>query len=124
MCIDAGTKELISFDTANIVKAKANFIKYKSLGGAMYWELSSDRNYNSGSLVQAVNSVFGSASNLDQTENHLWYPGSQFANMRGCMGGCPASVIPSPCHGLSAWSSKTAYTSGKDVTYGEDLLLV
>ena len=81
----------------------------------MYWELSSDHAYNKGSLVQAVNSVFGST--LDQTQNHLWYPTSQFANMKTCMGGCPAGVVPSACQGLSAWSSKTSYTSGKKVTY-------
>ena len=58
-------------------------------------------------------------SGLDQTRNHLLYPGSQFANL-SCMGGCPASAnavtttttphgnitdsLPSsPCNDLYMW---------------------
>lgn len=58
----------------------------------MYWELSADY-VGSGSLVGTVNSVLGA---LDQTANHLLYPGSQFVNMQNCMGGCSGISNPPP----------------------------
>ncbi|KAM3516743.1 hypothetical protein NHJ13051_009628 [Beauveria bassiana] len=47
---DAQTKELISFDTPDIVAAKVEWLKEKGLGGSMFWEASGDKN-GSDSLI-------------------------------------------------------------------------
>jgi len=87
---DAAKKELITFDTVNIVKEKAQYVVKHNFSGSMYWELSSDH-VGSSSLVSAAISQYQS---LDQTLNHLHYPGSQFDNMKSCMGGCPPAPTP------------------------------
>ena len=76
--LDAAKKELITFDTVNIVKEKAQYVVKHNFGGSMYWDLSSDH-VGSSSLVSAAISQYQS---LDQTRNHLHYPGSQFDNMK------------------------------------------
>ena len=97
----------------------------------MYWDLSSDY-VGSRSLVSAAIGQFGG---LDQTRNHLRYPGSQFANMRSCMGGCPASATASttataqciittdsppssPCNDLYTWDHDSLYPKGAEIEYG------
>ena len=37
---DAAKKELISYDTPNIVRMKSKYLMDKGLGGSMFWELS------------------------------------------------------------------------------------
>ncbi|KZP01560.1 glycoside hydrolase family 18 protein [Calocera viscosa TUFC12733] len=78
---DSKKKELISYDTPNIVQAKAKYILQYNLAGAMFWEVSADAT-GSKSLIGTTAGVFGK---LDQTQNHLDYPGSQFANMAAGM---------------------------------------
>ena len=53
---DPNTKTLISYDTLEIAKRKAQWIKEKGLGGAMWWELSGDRQ-DQGSIVSNVSTV-------------------------------------------------------------------
>lgn len=36
---DAGNKELISYDTPNIVGLKADYVKKTGLAGTMFWEV-------------------------------------------------------------------------------------
>lgn len=82
---------------------KSQYVKANGLGGHLFWvsylpfirsglvidghlqDLSSDKTDDASSLVNAAVTVLGS---LDQTLNHLNYPGSQFDNIKTCMGGC------------------------------------
>jgi hypothetical protein len=57
----------VSYDTPNIVKAKAQYVQNKGLAGSMFWELSTDK-VGAGSLVGTSHSVYGT---LDQTQNHI-----------------------------------------------------
>lgn len=60
-----------------MVNTKATYVKNKNLGGAMFWEVSADRN-NSQSLIATTKASFAT---LDQSKNQLSYPVSQYANM-------------------------------------------
>lgn len=141
---DATKKELVSYDTPNIIRQKAAYIKNKGLAGGMFWELSSDK-------TGADNLVAISAANigaLDTTPNHLYYPYSKYDNIKNNMGAgsggntsvqptsttttkpattTPATTTSTPatttsastggCSGIAAWRSDTAYTAGNVVTY-------
>ncbi|CAE6354217.1 unnamed protein product [Rhizoctonia solani] len=140
---DSSKKELVSYDTPNIIRQKAAYIKSKGLGGGMFWELSSDKK-GADSLVSITASNIGA---LDSTPNHLYYPYSKFDNIKNNMGagpGSPGTVAPSPtttqapitttrtttappttttkpptsgCGSLSAWRSDIAYVAGNTVSY-------
>ncbi|KAF2738332.1 hypothetical protein EJ04DRAFT_509734 [Polyplosphaeria fusca] len=51
---DNATRTLISYDTVDMAKRKAAWIKQRNLGGAMWWELSGDREDDSGSIITNV----------------------------------------------------------------------
>lgn len=53
---DPNTKTLVTYDTLDMAKKKAQWIKEKGLGGAMWWELSGDRQ-DEGSIVSNVSST-------------------------------------------------------------------
>ncbi|KAG8757913.1 hypothetical protein FRC11_004193 [Ceratobasidium sp. 423] len=142
---DSSKKELVSYDTPNIVRQKAAYIKDKGLGGGMFWELSSDKK-GADSLVTISANNIGA---LDTTPNHLYYPYSQFDNVKNNMGagssGPDTTVAPSPtttqapvtttspttsapvttttqagsggCTGIDSWRSDVAYTAGNVVSY-------
>ncbi|KAF9479509.1 hypothetical protein BDN70DRAFT_806951 [Pholiota conissans] len=142
---NSATKELVSYDTPNIVKIKAQYINSKGLGGSMFWELSTDK-VGSDSLVGTSAGILGS---LDQTKNHIDFPNSKWDNIRNNMGqgSAPAptsttttkppttttppittptttskptttTVASGSCANVAAWSSAIAYTGGMQVTYG------
>jgi len=50
---DGNSKTLVSYDTLDMAKTKVQYIKKKGLGGAMWWELSGDRQ-DGGSIVTNV----------------------------------------------------------------------
>jgi len=85
---DNSTQELISYDTPKIVIAKAQYVVKKGLSGAMYWEIAADKT-GSDSLIGSAGGVFG---HLDQTPNHLNYPGSIYDNIRTNMGSNQAGL--------------------------------
>ena len=64
---DSSKRELVSYDTPNIVKQKCKYISDKGLAGSMFWELSGDR-VGAESLVGISASELGA---LDQTPNHI-----------------------------------------------------
>ncbi|GAB1523456.1 Chitinase 4 [Rhizoctonia solani] len=74
-------KELISYDTPVVAAAKAKWVSKQGLAGAMFWELSADKN-GTDSLVWTVAKTM---ARLDNTQNHLNYPGSQFDNVKAGM---------------------------------------
>ncbi|TVY18266.1 Chitinase 1 [Lachnellula arida] len=78
---DASAQELISYDDPAQALIKASYIKSQRLGGAMYWETSADKN-GTESLISTIAGSFGA---LEQVENCLSYPGSQYANMAAGM---------------------------------------
>jgi chitinase len=72
-CYDANTKYMVTYDTPNIAKQKANWIKENNLGGALFWEVSADKTGDE-SLVGTVAREFGK---LEDSMNHLSYPKSE-----------------------------------------------
>ncbi|CAE7085279.1 unnamed protein product [Rhizoctonia solani] len=78
---DPAKKQLISYDTPNITRAKTNWLSERGLAGAMFWELSADKR-GAESLVWTAAKAMGK---LSDTENHLKYPGSQFTNVKAGM---------------------------------------
>ncbi|KAL0064529.1 Chitinase 4 [Marasmius tenuissimus] len=64
---DSAKKELVSYDTPNIVKIKAKYINDKGLAGSMFWQLATDKK-GSDSLLNTAKSVMGA---FDQTQNHI-----------------------------------------------------
>ena len=50
---DAEKRLMVSYDTTDLAKEKADFIKSTSLGGAMWWESSADKK-GEGSLIGTV----------------------------------------------------------------------
>jgi len=80
---DPTTKELISYDTVSSAREKANYLKQKGLGGAVFWEASGDRS-GDGSLIGTVMNQMG---RMDSSRNLLSYPISQYDNIRAGMPG-------------------------------------
>ncbi|KAG9073737.1 hypothetical protein FRC06_011181, partial [Ceratobasidium sp. 370] len=78
---DRTKQELISYDTPEVAAAKAAWINLHGLAGAMFWDLSGDKN-GTESLAWTTAKVM---QKLDNTPNHLSYPGSQFDNVRAGM---------------------------------------
>ncbi|ESK85470.1 glycoside hydrolase family 18 protein [Moniliophthora roreri MCA 2997] len=119
---DSSKKELVSYDTPNIVKMKTQYVNDNGMGGTMFWELSTDKK-GSDSLVLTAASVLGS---LDTTQNHINFPSSKWDNIRKNMGGGTSTTTtggggptgtPGSCSGVDAWNSATAYVGGQKVTY-------
>ncbi|RKF79631.1 Endochitinase 42 [Golovinomyces cichoracearum] len=80
---DASTQTLISYDNVEVVKKKAEYIRSQSLGGAMFWEASGDKN-GKDSLIGTTASAF---DKLDTKENLLKYPASKYSNIVAGMPG-------------------------------------
>ncbi|KAJ7103739.1 glycoside hydrolase superfamily [Mycena epipterygia] len=126
---DSSSKELVSYDTPNIVRLKTAYINTNGLAGAMFWELSQDQT----GATSLVGASIGALGALDQTPNHLSYPNSVWDNIRSNMGtigttttttttgtptGTPGSGI---CAGVAAWVSTSIYTGGLKVTFNAHL---
>ncbi|KAK7049841.1 Chitinase 4 [Paramarasmius palmivorus] len=93
---DANKKELVSYDTPNIIKAKTQYVNANGLAGTMFWELSSDKK-GADNLIATAGSVLGA---LDQTQNHINYPNSKWDNIRSNMGqNAPKMRVPQKMSG-------------------------
>ncbi|KAF8998382.1 glycosyl hydrolases family 18-domain-containing protein [Cyathus striatus] len=90
---DSSKKELVSYDTPNIVKLKSQYINTKGLGGSMFWDasyqLSTDK-VGADSLVATAAGVLGT---LDQTQNHINFPDSKWDNIRNNMGSASSTPV-------------------------------
>jgi chitinase len=62
---DNSTGMLVSYDTVDMALLKVDYIKETKLGGAMWWEVSGDRN-DSGSIISSVSclSIAGVGANM------------------------------------------------------------
>lgn len=82
------TKNMIIYDNFGVANQKALFIVSRGMGGAMWWESSSDR-IGSDSLIRAVAGSLGgyNRTTLAWHPNHLSYLDSVYANMRSGMPG-------------------------------------
>ncbi|KAI1395516.1 glycoside hydrolase family 18 protein [Hypoxylon fuscum] len=78
---DSSAKELISYDNVDMINRKVTYLQGKSLGGSMFWEASGDRT-DSGSLIAASFNAQGGSGSLDQSQNCLSYPNSQYDNIK------------------------------------------
>lgn len=81
---DAGKKVMVSYDTSQAQETKADYIKSRGLGGAMWWEMSGDRN-DSKSLISTVVDQLGGINALDHSQNELSYPASIYENIKAGM---------------------------------------
>ncbi|KAK4458398.1 family 18 putative glycoside hydrolase [Cladorrhinum samala] len=75
---DSATRELISFDTPDMIRKKVAYVKSRGLGGGMFWEASGDKT-GSESLIGTSAAGFGG---LEASQNQLSYPDSRYDNMR------------------------------------------
>jgi len=75
---DNVTRKMVSYDTPNIARQKAEYAIAQGLGGAMWWEISMDKQGDE-SLVDATIETFGG---LETGENRLDYPNSPYENLR------------------------------------------
>ena len=78
---DAASRELVSYNTVEVARQKAAWVKANGLGSAMFWEGSADTTGNR-SMIQNVAAILaGGNCSLDSTLNHLSYPNSIYQNV-------------------------------------------
>ncbi|KAK4099145.1 glycoside hydrolase family 18 protein [Parathielavia hyrcaniae] len=80
-CYHSGRKLLVSYDTVDMARRKAEFIKERGLGGGMWWESSADKE-GPESLIGNVVDVLGGPSSLEWRENCINYPHTKYDNLR------------------------------------------
>lgn len=83
---DNKTRQFVTFDTPEVQTLKAKYLKEEKLGGAWWWDSSSDRTGDK-SLVGTVNKALGGPKGLKQRTNNLYYPLSKYDNIRGAASG-------------------------------------
>ncbi|KAL2259843.1 hypothetical protein VTK26DRAFT_6333 [Humicola hyalothermophila] len=77
---DAASRELVTFDTTDMVRRKVDYLRGKGLGGSMFWEASADRTDAEGGSL--IGESFRALGALDSEENYLSYPDSVYDNLR------------------------------------------
>ncbi|KAI1808309.1 glycoside hydrolase family 18 protein [Daldinia bambusicola] len=75
---DAAARELVSYDDVRSATYKAQYLRWRRLGGAFFWEASGDK----GGAQGLVNTMSKHLDWLDETPNNLHYPTSQYQNIR------------------------------------------
>ncbi|OTB08812.1 glycoside hydrolase family 18 protein [Hypoxylon sp. CI-4A] len=75
---DAAAGELVSYDDVRSAAYKAEYLARRRLGGAFFWEASGDR----AGAQSLVNTVSKRLDWIDETQNNLHYPTSQYRNIR------------------------------------------
>jgi chitinase len=80
-CYDRNKRAMVSYDTVNVARRKADFIKHRRLGGGMWWESSSDKEGHE-SLIGTVVHTLGGPGALENKTNCIVYPESKYENLR------------------------------------------
>ncbi|GAB1317877.1 Chitinase 4 [Madurella fahalii] len=80
-CYHPGRRVMVSYDTVEMARRKADYIKYHGLGGGMWWESSADRE-GPQSLIGNVVEVLGGPNRLEWKENCINYPYTKYDNLR------------------------------------------
>ncbi|KAJ9145288.1 Family 18 glycosyl hydrolase [Pleurostoma richardsiae] len=80
-CYDPARRTMVSYDTVEMARRKAEFVKHQGLGGAMWWESSADKEGGE-SLIGNVVDVLGGPRALQWEENCLEYPESKYENLK------------------------------------------
>ncbi|PIL29808.1 hypothetical protein GSI_08014 [Ganoderma sinense ZZ0214-1] len=109
---DSSKRELVSYDTPNIAKLKAQYVQSKGLAGTFFFDLSTDKKGN-GSLVDTTADVYG---DLDQTQNHINYPNSKWTNIRNNMGQGSGSSSASTTQSSTASTHQSTSTTSRSST--------
>ncbi|KAK3385340.1 endochitinase [Podospora didyma] len=80
-CYHPERKTLVSYDTVQMARRKAEFIKERGLGGGMWWESSADKESGE-SLIGNVVDVFGGPCALKHDNNCISYPNTKYDNLK------------------------------------------
>jgi chitinase len=90
---DAASRTMVSYDTVPMAEEKSKYIIDNQLGGAMWWEASGDRGGSTGTKADgSLIATFVEAASaqgqkgLEQSENSLEYPESQYDNLKNHFG--------------------------------------
>ncbi|OAA65146.1 chitinase [Akanthomyces lecanii RCEF 1005] len=75
---DPKAKELISFDTSQIVSSKVAWLRREGLAGSIFWEASGDRSDEDSLIATSYHAL----SAIDDSSNQLEYPDSMYDNIR------------------------------------------
>lgn len=82
-CYDSAKRVLVTYDTVEMARKKAAWIKQIGLGGAMWWESSSDGAGEKSIIENVVGMLGGSGgAGMEKKENCLEYPESKYENLR------------------------------------------
>lgn len=87
---------MISYDTPEVASQKVEYIKLRTLGGAMWWETSGDfPTSHNDSLIRVVVDGLGGygAKHMEHRQNVLEYPESKYDNLRQGMPGEEAKPL-------------------------------
>ena len=76
---DGGKRVMVSYDTAEVVRIKSEYVRRRGLGGGMWWESSGDK-VGERSLVGTFVSEIG--GKLARDGNVLDFPESKFDNLK------------------------------------------
>jgi chitinase len=80
-CYQPDRQVLVSYDTVDMARRKAEYIRVRGLGGGMWWESSADKE-GPESLIGNVVDVLGGPSALQWRENCITYPHTKYDNLR------------------------------------------
>ncbi len=75
---DPRTREFISYDDIRSTTYKAHYLQSHRLGGAFFWEASGDK----AGGRSLINTMSKNLDWLDENWNNLYYPTSQYRNIR------------------------------------------
>ena len=75
------SRTLVTYDTVQMARRKADFIKQRGLGGGMWWESSADKDGDQ-SLIGNVVEAFGGRGSLLRQDNCVSYPETKYDNLK------------------------------------------
>lgn len=80
-CYQRDRRVLVSYDTVEMARAKADYIRHRGLGGGMWWESSADKE-GPESLIGNVVDELGGPNSLQWRQNCITYPHTKYDNLR------------------------------------------